>query len=79
MEHPTVTFLIHEETGVEIVEKVGIWKYGDTLVVIDGDVGDTTYLEDSDMDCGWGDSAGEDGDDSEESDWTGMIFFLTFF
>ena len=31
------------------------------------------------MDWGCGDSAGEEGDDSEESDWTGMIFFLTFF
>ena len=38
-----------------------------------------SYLEDSDMDCGCGDSAGEEGDDSDESDWTGMIFFLTFF
>ena len=29
------------------------------------------------MDCGWGDSVGEEGADSEESLCTGMIFFLT--
>ena len=38
---------------------------------------DLLYLDDKEIVWGWGDSEGEDGDDSEESDWTGIIFFLT--
>ena len=40
---------------------------------------DILNLAERDREGGWGDCEGEEGEegaDSEESDWTGMIFFL---